>query len=240
MLASLQRQIIFARQYTQPLPHVADKVEGLERIWLTIDEGRVESWFLPALARPRGTVIFTHGNAELIDYWPFELRHYRELGFHVFLPEYRGYGRSDGSPSEESLRKDFARFYDLLVERDDVDSNQIIYHGRSLGGGVLCQLAAIRKPAKMILESTFTSIADIASSMMLPRFLVSDPFDSLAVIRTLRDVPMLIMHGVHDATVPFSHAQRLADAAPNAKLVSYQATHNDMPRDWPTIESFLE
>lgn len=238
MLTSLQRQIIFARQYTQPLPHVADRVEGLERLWLEIDDGRVESWFLPA-DEAKGTVIFAHGNAELIDYWPFELGHYRKLGFNVYLPEYRGYGRSDGSPSEENLRKDFARFYDLIVAREDVDEDQIIYHGRSLGGGVLCQLAAIRRPAKMILESTFTSIADIASSMMLPRFMVSDPFDSLAVIRTLDDVPILIMHGVHDATVPFTHAQRLADAAKNAKLVSYQATHNDMPRDWETIEEFL-
>src|SRR5699024_1012438 len=135
---------------------------GLERLWIDSDEGAVEAWFLPGddvePARPGPAILFTHGNAELIDHWPDALARYRRLGVSVVLPEYRGYGRSAGSPSEAAIAQDLRALHALLSADPRVDASRIVYHGRSLGGGAVCTLLDAHPPRALILESTFTSI----------------------------------------------------------------------------------
>ena len=86
-------------------PEMRKKI--LKKIWLDTEEGRVEAWLIPgddvSAERPGPAVVFTHGNAELIDYWPAALAGYQKLGATLLLPEYRGYGRSAGSPSQEKI-----------------------------------------------------------------------------------------------------------------------------------------
>lgn len=235
MVLGLQRWMLFPRFACVALPNAGDGVDDLHRMWLHTDEGDVEAWFLPApgasAERPAPAVVFAHGNAELIEYWPEQLEPYRRMGVSLFLPEYRGYGRSAGTPSERTITDDFVRFYDRLVERPEVDVSRIVFHGRSLGGGVVCQLAAHRRPAALILQSTFTSVADVARRWLVPRRFVLDPFDSLKVVRTL-GVPTLLVHGRRDTLIPLSHAQALHRAAPGSRLVVYDADHNDCPPDW--------
>jgi len=241
MLARLQRAIIFPREYAIPDPNEAAGVDGLEKHWIESDQGRVECWYLPATDQ-QAVVMFAHGNAELIDYWPQALQPYRNMGVGVWLGEYRGYGRSAGTPSQARITDDFVAMYDALAARADVDSERIIFHGRSLGGGVVSQLARHRPPAAMILESTFTSIAAMAAQFMMPRGLVADPFDTEAVLRDL-DVDLLLFHGRQDSVVPYQHAEKLASIAPRAQLVAYDADHNNFPPDpkayWAEIERFL-
>ena len=245
---SLQRSLLFPRfMIPPPAPNAGADVPGLERLTLQIEGGKVEAWLMPgdgvSAARPGPAVIFAHGNGELIDYWPELLARYRRLGMTLMLPEYRGYGRSDGSPSEAAMAQDMRRFYDLLVARDDVDPSRIVFHGRSMGGGAVCALARQRKPAAMILMSTFTSIRGMARRYLVPGFLVRDPLDNLEVVRGL-ERPLLILHGERDSLVPHEHAVQLNQAAPSSRLISYPlADHNDCPPDWndfwAEVEPFL-
>jgi fermentation-respiration switch protein FrsA (DUF1100 family) len=211
-------------------------------------DGPVEAYFLPGdgvdAEAPGPVVVFGHGNAELIDHWTEELAPYRRMGVGVFLPEYRGYGRSAGDPSEDGIVSDFVEFREQLVARPDVDASRIVYHGRSLGGGVVCSLARTHPPNAMILQSTFESVPAVARRYLVPRFLILDPFDNLEVVRSL-DAPLLVIHGRRDVTIPFAHGRTLATAARNGRLVAYDAGHNDCPppRDagayWDEIRGFL-
>ncbi len=245
-LFSLQRRIIFPRHYCQPDPGAGQNVPGLEKIWIQSPDGPVESWFLPGDGlgpdHPGPAVLFAHGNAELIDYWPEDLSQYRRMGVSVFLPEYRGYGRSQGSPSQKAITDDFIEFYDLLSKRPDVDAKRIVFHGRSLGGGAVCALAEKRKPAALILMSTFTSVVDMSRGFLVPGFLVKDPFKSIEVVKKL-DIPILIIHGRHDDLIPYKHAERLHAAAKNSKLITYDCDHNTCPPDWTVffkdVKTFL-
>lgn len=240
---ALQRRFVFPRYMVDPAPRARDDVPGLVRL----EVGEVEVWFLPGAGisaeRPGPAVIFAHGNAELIDSYPASLAPYRQMGISVLLPEYRGYGRSGGDPSEENITDDFVAAYDLLAARPDVDAARIVFHGRSIGGGVACALAARRPPAALILLSTFTSLPDVVGSWFpVPRFMIRDPFDNEAVLRVL-ERPTLILHGRHDDLVPISHAAALERAARRPTRVDYDCRHNDCPPDgpsyWADIRAFL-
>jgi fermentation-respiration switch protein FrsA (DUF1100 family) len=245
IFTSIQRQILFPRHLVHTFPGAGVGVPGLERIWIESPEGPVEGWFLPGNGvsekNPGPLVIFAHGNGELIDYWPEEMGMYREMGCCVLLPEYRGYGRSAGKPSQEAIGEDFLKFHDIMSSRGDVDKTRIVYHGRSLGGGAVCDLASKRQPRAMILQSTFTSVKDMARRFMLPGPLVADPFDNFSVLKTL-DVPVLIMHGRRDDLIPYGHAEKNREAARNAVFIAYDCGHNDPPDPdvyWRDIHDFL-
>ncbi|MEQ8278048.1 MAG: alpha/beta hydrolase [Deltaproteobacteria bacterium] len=244
VLTYLQRSIIFPRHVVQVPAEGGRGVEG-ETWWLDTPEGRVEAWFLVGEGRtadaPGPAVIFAHGNGEAIDFWQLPLARYRTLGVSVLLAEFRGYGRSAGEPSQESITSDYIAFYDRLVARPEVDAAKIVFHGRSLGGGVVGSLAAHRPCAAMILESTFLSIRSFAQQFLLPGFLVADPFDTEAVVRELQS-PVLVLHGRRDTVVPYHHGETLSRVAKDAKLVTYDCGHNDMPSDdtyWDPVEAFV-
>jgi len=228
-------------------PKRAHDVRGREHIDVHSTEGTIEGWFLPPFgANPgerRPVVVFAHGNGEIIDQWADELEPYRMMGVGVFLPEYRGYGRSPGTPSEAAIAEDFVSFYDALVLRPDVDGARIVLHGRSLGGGVVCNLARQRPAAGLVLESTFTSIAAVARRWLVPPGILTNRFDNEAVVREFPH-PVLVFHGRRDKVIPYSHGEALARVAREAKLVSYDCDHNDMLRApdgyWREIETYLK
>ncbi len=232
---SLQRLMIFPRYLLQPDARPGQGVRGLVRLTVDSPEGAVEGWLLPGdgvgAGHPGPAVIFAHGNAELIEHWPEMLEPYRRLGISVLLPEYRGYGRSAGSPSQAAIAEDMTAFYDQLARRPEVDPARIIFHGRSLGGGAVCDLARRRKPAAVVLMSSFSSMKRMARRYLVPGFMVRDPFDNLDVVSRLA-APLLIVHGRHDGVVPYAHAEQLHAAAPGSALVGYDADHNDCPPDW--------
>jgi fermentation-respiration switch protein FrsA (DUF1100 family) len=210
--------------------------------------GAVESWLFLAKpddsGKPAPTVIYFHGNAELIDEQDRIVQGYGKIGVSVFLPEYRGYGRSAGKPSEKDIAADMVSFYDLLIRRPDVDPSRIMFHGRSVGGGVAADLAMRRTPQALILESTFTSIARMAQKFGAPTFLIKHPFRTDRVVAAL-DVPMLIFHGTRDTVVPVSHGRQLHQLARRATYVEYNSDHNDFPGEgneeayWREVQSFL-
>ncbi len=231
----LQRRLLFPRHMTHEIPSAGSSIEKMEKLHLDIPNGKIEAWFIPGKgadsSHPEPLVLFAHGNAELIDYWPKKLLGYQKMGINLLLPEYRGYGRSGGSPTEQDIAQDLAAWYDSMIKRPDVDPERIVFHGRSIGGGAVCALAKLRKPRAMILQSTFTSITAMAGRYLVPWFLLRDPFDNLEVVGQLK-IPILVIHGTKDTLVPFEHAERLAKAAKHGKLVAYPCTHNSCPPDW--------
>ena len=246
LLFVLQRQMMFPHYAAgRPAAPSLEKT-GVELLWIDTSEGKIEAWFLPPAGRKDGSpapaVIFAHGNAELIDYGPAEFRRFSEIGVGVLFVEFPGYGRSPGSPSQESITETFVKAYERLVERDDVDNGKIVLYGRSLGGGAVCALADERPSAALILQSTFTSARSFARRYLAPGFLVRDPFDNLAVVKRYEQ-PVLIIHGRYDETIPYRHGTALAAAARDARMITYECGHNDCPPDadrfWRDIEQFM-
>ena len=210
-----------------------------EAIWLEVDGTRVETWLLPAAAPgPAPLLMYTHGNGELIDFWADKFYAVRNAGISVLLVEYPGYGRSGGRPSERSVTATMLAAYDRIAKDPRVDARRIFGHGRSLGGGAVAQLAARRPLAALILESTFTSVADILHGYRIPDWLISNRFDTRAVLAAYRG-PVLIMHGSNDVNVPLAHAHVLKAGAPAAALLLMNCGHNDCPPQWELVLSFL-
>lgn len=214
-----------------------ERRDGLVRHWIERDGARTEAWLLRATtAEPaRGLVAIAHGNAELIDYLLDDAREWRRLGFDVVLPEYRGYGRSTGEPSEEALVGDTLAAIEWALAQ--TAQQTLVLHGRSLGTGVAAQVAArlgeiaTTRPSApelklVVLEAPFTSIASYAPRYGVPPFIVRDPYRTDEVLPTL-DCPVLILHARGDEVVPIEHGETLASLAPTrARLVEFEGSHN--------------
>ena len=234
LLFLFQRSMLFPGAGLRIAPFVESRPAHSEVISLKTSFGSVESWYYaPELrsAQPSPAVIIAHGNAEHIDTLPAEFLRFTQLGLAVLAVEYPGYGRSEGSPSQETIAETFVKAYDTLVARDDVDGERIVLFGRSLGGGAVCTLAARRPSAALILLSTFTGIRQLARRYPAPTALVRDPFDNLHVLRQY-DGPVLVMHGTADELIPHSHGQTLSAAARRGRLVDLECGHNDCPPNW--------
>lgn len=213
-----------------------------------IDAGEVVAWYIPPLPRfrdkPAPLLVFCHGNAEIIDYQPHIVNGYQKLGFALLMPEYRGYGRSAGKPSERGIVEDAVFFFDEALKQPDVDAGRIVLHGRSMGGGVAAGIAAQRKPAALVLESSFVSVVAMARRYFAPWFLAKNPFRVDRVVSSL-DVPVLVMHGTQDEIIPVSHGRKLRDIGRRVTYHEYPCGHNDFPGDeneeryWQDVEQFL-
>jgi len=242
----MQRQMMFPCGLIE-VPKESLDIPGLERIWIHTSFGKVETWFLPLSdkygSKPTPVVMFAHGNGELIDFWPQELKNFNRMGLGVLLVEYPGYGRSEGSPSQATVEETFIAAYDALAARKDVDASKIILFGRSLGGGAVCALAAQRPTAALILMSTFTSARSFASKYLAPKFMVRDPFDNLTAVKSYPG-PVLVMHGRFDEVIPYRHGVSLNQVARHSKLITYPSGHNDCPPNWDVfwqdVASFLQ
>jgi len=239
LLFLLQRAVLFPAPGPRP---TLDRPADAASVWLALPSGgQVEAWFLPAgpgPAEPQPAIIFTHGNGELMDDWPEAFGPPRSWGISVLLVEYPGYGRSSGTPSERSIVEAVVAAYDWVAARPDVDPRRLVAYGRSLGGGAAALLASRRTVAALILESTFTSVRDMALAYGLPGFLVRDPFEVRAAVRRYPG-PVLILHGERDDVIPFRHGRRLAEGNPRARFVAMPCAHNDCPRPWREICRFL-
>lgn len=233
-----QRKILFPVTFIPVPSGDTSHFPQLEKIWLDTSVGKVETWFLPPFGtdnvKPYPVMILAHGNGELIDYYPVGVTYLRQLGLGILLVEYPGYGRSDGTPSKQTIAETFTIAYDFIAFRDEVDENQIVLFGVSLGGGAVCELAQARPTTALILMSTFTSAKEFAQRLYLLPILIRDPFDNLAVVR---DYPgqVLVIHGTRDELIPYEMGLKLHQAAQNSTMLSYPCGHNDCIYNWETF-----
>jgi hypothetical protein len=233
-----QRSLLFPVPLRTPL----SKPGRAEIVSLPIRGGDAHALYLaPAAAfpGPAPLLIFMHGNAELADDWLPEFEEVTTWGVGALLLEYPGYGRSAGSPSERSINAAANAAYDWAQADSRIDGNRLVPYGRSLGGGPAARLAADRKSPALILESSFTSVADFAAQFLAPAFLVRDRFDNRKALSSYRGA-LLVVHGSRDQIVPIAHGRALAAAVPGSKFYEVPCGHNDCPRPWPLIRSFLE
>jgi fermentation-respiration switch protein FrsA (DUF1100 family) len=196
---------------------------------VTEDGLRLNGWFVPA-ARSRGTLLFNHGNAGNISHRLESIRQFRDLGLDVFIYDYRGYGESEGKPSEEGTYRDAEAAWRYLTETHKVAPERLVYFGRSLGAGVASRLAIRHPPRALIVESAFTSVPDFGAEVYpwLPvRWLARLHYPTRDNLRLLR-VPVLVIHSRSDEIIPFRHGEALYAAANEPKeLLEIRGGHND-------------
>ena len=203
----------------------------VEDHWFTTADGvRLHGWLVRADSSSP-VLLFSHGNAGNISHRIDLIRQLHRIGCTVFIYDYRGYGRSEGSPTEEGVYGDGLAAFDHLVSLEGIDPRRLVLYGRSLGGAVSVEVATHRNPAVIILESTFSSARDMAGhlySFLPARFFLRSRFDSESKIRSIAR-PLLFLHGSADSIVPIALGRKLFDAAnpPKEFFVIPGASHND-------------
>lgn len=215
---------------TQVTATPADAGLAFEDVELRTEDGvRLHGWFVPGPRPEAPVLLFLHGNAGNIGHRLHSLRQFHELGLAVLIIDYRGYGRSTGRPHEEGTYLDARAAWDHLVEARGVAPERVVVFGRSLGAAVAADLANRVDAGAVILESAFTSAADLGAHHYpwLPvRLLLRHEYDTLQRVGAIRS-PLLIAHSRDDELVPFSDAERLQKAAGDARLLPMQGGHND-------------
>lgn len=177
-------------------------------------------------AAAKYTMLYIHGNAEdLGDLEPM-IQKISTVGINIFAYDYRGYGTSEGTPTEQNAYQDAQTAYDYLTQTLKIPPQQIIIYGRSVGGGSALDLATKNKSAGLILESTFIS----AFRVIIPFPIL--PFNKFVNLDKIKDVtcPLLIIHGKKDRLINISHGETLFKAAPSPKMFWWveEAGHNNL------------
>jgi fermentation-respiration switch protein FrsA (DUF1100 family) len=245
-LGKLEKSLVF-----QPAKYPAGNwtPEGLvfeEARFESADGTPLHGWYVPH-DRPRAVVLFCHGNAGNVTHRIETLRTLHDrVGVSVMIFDYRGYGQSEGTPSEAGVLADARAARAWLARRTHRDENEIVLLGRSLGGGVAVDLAAADGAGGLVLESTFPSIPEVAASgyPWLPvRSLMRTRFDSLAKIGDYHG-PLLQSDGDADTTIPYKLGRRLFDAAnePKQFVTIPGGGHNDpqTPEYYRALIGFLD
>lgn len=201
-----------------------------EDIRLTTSDGLgLHGWYIPA-PQPRGTVLFLHGNAGNISHRIDSLQMLHRLGYSTLIFDYRGYGNSGGTPSEQGTYRDAEVAWRYLTEQRRIPACRIVLFGESLGGAVGAWLAARQKPAALVIASGFTSVPGLAQHFYpyLPvRWLARIRYDTEKNLRAVA-APVLIAHSPEDEIVPFEHGRALFAAAnPPKRFLELAGGHND-------------
>jgi len=201
-----------------------------EEVLLTAADGvKIHAWFVPADAS-RGAVLFCHGNAGNISNRLYTLSFFRRLGMDTLIFDYRGYGRSEGSPSEAGTYLDAEAAWKYLTRRRQVPPERIVVFGRSLGGAVAARIARDHGPAALIVESAFTSIPDLAARMypVFPvRMLCRFSYNTLEYTKHAR-CATLVVHSRDDEMIPYSHGRQIFEAANQPKeFLDISGGHNE-------------
>jgi fermentation-respiration switch protein FrsA (DUF1100 family) len=204
---------------------------NFEDVWFDAEDGtRLHGWYCPC-EKPRAVFLYAHGNAGNLSYGGSLVQYFqKQLRVTVLIFDYRGYGRSAGVPTVEGILQDARAARTLLARRAKVEEAQIVLMGRSLGGAVVVQLAAEKRPRGLILESTFSSLKDVAAHHYpsLAWLVPTDKLNSVGKIARYKG-PLLQSHGDADRTVPYTLGRKLFAVAhePKSFVTITGADHND-------------
>ncbi|MDR2339630.1 MAG: alpha/beta fold hydrolase [Deltaproteobacteria bacterium] len=190
---------------------------AFEDLYLKAEDGsRLNCWYLPGPNESKRVVLIFHGNGGNLENMVGRVMTYHKLDFGVMAVDYRGFGRSEGKPSEENTYQDAITAWDYLVNERGVDPREITIHGFSLGGGVASWLAMEKRIYKnpLILDSTFTKLSEVPATMhpllALPaRFILGDAYDTASRLNSISPSVLLVFHGPDDDIVPYKLGQEL-------------------------------
>ena len=228
LFISQSRYVYYPERLLSAQPsHIGLSFENIS--FETKDKLRLSGWFIPQ-ENARGVLLFCHGNAGNIGHRLESIQVFHQLGLEIFIFDYRGYGQSEGKPIERGTYEDVEAAWHYLVEERQVDPKKIVVFGRSLGGAVASWLASRHTPGALILESTFTSLPDIAATLYpyLPgRLMLRFKYNTAEYLAEV-NCPTLIIHSRDDEIMPFIHGQRLFEIAPEPKkFLELVGTHNE-------------
>lgn len=229
-----QRDLLYPAGTTPPDAGSAGLAGLVETVQLTTADGlQLQSWYRAPRTSAAPVVIYFHGNGGTIAHRGPAVRPFIDAGYGVLLLEYRGYGGNPGSPTEAGLYAD-ARTALGFVDAAGISVRRQILYGESLGTGVAVQMALERGAGALILASPYTSIADVAQPIFpfVPvDLLMRDRFESAEKIGALR-MPIMVVHGKRDDTIPVVLGISLYEMAPEPKAIELfpEAGHNDLNR----------
>jgi len=194
----------------------------------TADEVILHGWFVAG--QSSRVLLFFHGNAGNISHRLESIRQFRDLGLSVLIIDYRGYGQSGGSTTEEGIYRDADAAWRYLTEDRGIAAGEIVIFGRSLGASVASHLASQQRPLALIVESSFTSVPDVAQELYpwLPaRWLSRFSHATGDYIRDV-DCPVLVTHSRDDEIIPFHHGEAIFAAANEPRtFLELRGSHND-------------
>lgn len=218
LLFVFQRSLLYHPAATLPTPAASGVAEMQVVSLRTEDSLDLKSWYAPPAAADGPVVLYLCGNAGHIGYRAFKVRHLLDTGFGTLLVSYRGFGGNPGRPTEDGLRAD-ARAALRFLAGEGIAPATVVLYGESLGTGVAVGLAAEQAEtapvAAVVLETPYTSIADVAARhypFVPARWLVKDRFDALSEIGAI-GAPLLVFHAEDDRVIPVDLARRLFEAA---------------------------
>jgi fermentation-respiration switch protein FrsA (DUF1100 family) len=195
----------------------------------TKDGVTISGWYIPA-EKERGVLLFCHGNGGNISHRLDSIKIFNSLNLSVFIFDYRGYGKSEGTPTEKGTYLDAEAAWDYLIKIKGKQPEKIVVFGRSLGGAVAGDLALRKNPAGLIIESSFSSLPDIGKKYypLLPVSLLSRfKYDTISKIGRI-NCPKLIIHSPEDEVVPYDHGITLFEnALPPKYFLGIRGGHND-------------
>ena len=195
----------------------------------TADGIQLSGWFVPH-DEARGVILFCHGNAGNISHRLESIQVFHRLGLEVFIFDYRGYGESQGRPSEQGTYEDVKVAWQYLTQERNMQPERIILFGRSIGGAIASNIACEHRPGAVMLESTFTSMPNLAADIYhlpLVRHFTHFKYNTEEYIQEV-DSPILIIHSRDDDIVPFSHGHRLFEISSEPKrFLEITGTHNE-------------
>jgi acetyl esterase/lipase len=246
-LLLVQDRMIFARHQAPPAGPPPSDAIVLTRPG--IDDCEPYAWyFAPPQTSVRAdvTVVIFHGNSSTIGCQTMLTQGYRELGVGVLLPEYRGYGNVGGEPSEDVIAEESAWFIREMCQRYERDPRKLVFHGRSLGGGVAGSTGRLIEPAGLILDCTFTSMISLTRLALAPVAFLKHPFRTIEFVRSRAYMPTLVFHARRDEVVPVEEGRAFARAGRHVRYIEYDAGHFDLPRKadeqdfWTRIGEFID
>lgn len=228
LLYYYQTRLIFVPSknvLTTPKEH---GIDYNEQYILSKNGNKVYFWEI-LTQNPKYTVVFFHGNAGNVSSRIETIYHFKELDIHAFMLDYQGYGLSEGTPTEKNIYSDSIQLIKTIIEQKNINPDNMIYWGRSLGGAVAAELALHYPPKALILESTFTSIVDMAklSYPYIPvSLIVQNKFDTLKKIDQIT-VPKLFIHSPQDDIVPYQMSKLLFEKSLEPKhFLTIKGDHN--------------
>jgi hypothetical protein len=194
----------------------------------TADGVALHGWFIEGPSSK--VLLFFHGNAGNISHRLDSIRQFNSLGLSVLIVDYRGFGQSTGKTTERGIYRDADAAWRYLTEDRGISASDIVIFGRSLGASAASRLAAQHQPLALIVESSFTSVPDIAQELYpwLPaRWLSRFRHATREYVRDVR-CPVLVAHSLDDEIIPFRHAEAIfASANEPRTLLTLRGTHND-------------
>ena len=208
----------------------ADINLAFEKIALKTEDGlKISAWYVPA-DNAKYTVLFCHGNAGNMTHRLDSINILNEIGLNCLIFDYRGYGDSQGKPSEEGTYRDARAAWKWLTEQKKTTAERIILFGRSLGGSVVANLATEVNPKGIVLESAFTSYEEIGKKFypyMPVHLFAKFNYKTIDSVRRIH-CPVLFIHSRNDKIIPFELGLRLYEAASEPKkFVEIVGSHND-------------